>query len=259
MGNRTIILLALLCHLFAAANAAPASPGVPAELVFGGGAGYFFYDVKGDILGDDTPELTWNVGFDFRLRRMDIGYDLAVEPGYVYKPPDSPFDPFPIVTAYHHVLSLRWFFLVRPPAAFSVAACATCDDVRALAGPAPEDYDRVYTSLWPGAYAGCVLRPLPRLTTLLQVGFIKRVKPTRRTGDPYAAGYVLSDTWASRLDAEYWLWDFFGARLRASFYVDGPGERLHDLKYEKIDYPPALCWAVFAGPTVNITAFGRYF
>jgi hypothetical protein len=254
LGNRTIVILALLCHPFVAANSALAG-----ELVFGGGAGYFFQDAGGDILRDDTPELTWNVGFDFRFRRMEVGYDLAVEPDYVYKPPDSPFDPFPNVTAYHHVLTLRWYYLVRSPAAFSVAACATCDDVRAIDGPTPEDYNRVHTSLWPGAYVGCVLRPLSRLTTSLEVGFIKRVKPTRRTGDPYGAAFVLSNTWASRLDAEYWFWGFFGAKVRASLFVDGPGEPLDDERYEKVDYPPARGFAVFVGPTVNVTAFGRYF
>lgn len=245
--------------LLAAGSAVEATPpGEGAELVFGGGAGYFLQDVKGDIPRDDTPELTWTAGFDLRIKRIGVAYDLTVEPSYVYKDPRSPFDPVPLVTAYHHDFYVRWFFFVRPPAAFSVAGGLEISGI--YTAPDPFNYvSRWYGSFQPGFYVGCDLRALERLKTSFQSGFLRRLKPTRRTSYPYGPTYVLSSTWASHLNACYWLWDFFGVGVRTSLYVDGPGEPKNNEKYAKIDYPPALCWAVFVGPTLNFTAFGSYF
>ena len=259
LRKRIISFWALGSLLAVGSNVEAAPPSEKAELVFGGGAGYFFQDVKGSILRDDVPELTWAVDFDLRLRRIGIKYGLTVEPSYVYKDPRSPFDAFPLVTAYHHYFFLRWFFLIRPPAAFSVAGCVEFNDIYGRPAPSLEDVSHVYTSFAPGIYVGCNLRAWGRFKSSCQSGFIRRLKPTRRTGDPYGTAFVLSNTWASHLDASYWLWDFFGVGVRTSLFVDGPGEPKNNEKYAKIDYPPALCLAVFVGPTLNITAFGTYF
>ena len=203
--------------------------------------------------------MTWTVGLDLRVKRLGAAYDLTVEPSYVYQDPRSPFDPIPRVTAYHHDFYLRWFFLVRPPAAFSVAGCLDVTGV--YTPPLQFTYEgRVYGSFQPGIYLGCELRPVAWLRASLQTGFTRRVKPSRRTRYyPEQTRYVLSNTWASHLNASYWLWDFLGVGVRTSVYVDGPGEPKDDEKYAGIDYPPAVCWAVFVGPTVNFTAFGSYF
>ncbi len=262
LRSRIISLWTLGC-LLAAGSAGEAAPSPEnAELVFGGGAGYFLQDVKGDIPRDDTPELTWTAGFDVRIKRIGIAYDLTVEPSYVYKDPRSPLDPFPLVTAYHHDFYLRWFFFVRPPAAFSVAGCLEISGIYTPADTPPDpfhDVSRAYASFQPGFYVGCDLRVLERLRTSFQFGFMRRVKPTRRTGDAIQTWYVLSDTWASHVDVSYWFWDFFGVGVRTSLYVDGPGEPKDNEKFAEIGYPPALCLAVFVGPVLNFTAFGSYF
>lgn len=258
MRNVITTLWALGCLLALGLSVEAAPPGENAELVFGGGAGYFLQDVKGDIPRDDTPELTWAVGLDLRVKRLGVAYDLKVEPGYVYKDPRSPFDPFPWVAAYHHDFYLRWFFFVRPPAAFSVAGCLEVTGI--YTPPSPfHDVSRWYGSFQPGIYLGCDLRVVEWLRTSFQSGFTRRVKPTRRTGDPIQTRYVLSDTWASHLDVSYWLWDFLGVGVRTSLYVDGPGEPKDNEKFAEIGYPPAVCWAVFVGPALNFSAFGSYF
>ncbi len=246
------------CLLAAGSAVEAAPPGEGAELVFGGGVGYFLQDVKGDIPRDDTPELTWTAGFDLRIKRIGVAYDLTVEPSYVYKDPRSPFDPVPLVTAYHHDFYVRWFFFVRPPAAFSVAGGLEISGIYTHPDPFI-GVSRFYGSFQPGFYVGCDLRALERLKTSFQFGFTRRVKPTRRTGDPIQTWYVLSDTWASHVNASYWLWDFLGVGVRTSLYVDGPGEPKDNERFAEIGYPPALCWAVFVGPTLNFTAFGAYF
>jgi hypothetical protein len=234
------------------------APPEKAELTFEGGAGYFFQEVDTDIEGYETAELTWSIDLALRVKRFGAAYALTVEPDYAYREPGSTIEVFPMATAYHHDFYLRWFFLVHPPAAFSVAGCL---DVTGIYSPPPpfDDGERVYGSFQPGVYLGCDLRPAPWLRASLQTGFMRRVKPTRRTGDLYQAWCAVSNTWASHLNASYWLWDFLGVGLRTSLYVDGPGEPRGDGERPDIGYPRALCWAVFVGPSISVNSLGSYF
>jgi hypothetical protein len=256
--NVTISLCRLAALLASGLGVGAAAAPESAELVFGGGPGYFIQDVRGDIPRDDTPELTWGVGLDLRVKRIGVAYGLTVEPSYVYKDPRSPFDPVPMSTAYHHDFYVRWFFLVRPPAAFSVGGCLDVTGIYTFPTPYHE-VSRRYGSFQPGCYVGCDLRPHERVRMALEFGFTRRVKPTRRTGTAVQTRYVLSDTWASQLNASYWLWDFLGVGVRTSLYVDGPGEPKDNEKFVEVGDPPAVCWAVFVGPALNFSAFGSYF
>jgi hypothetical protein len=246
-------------YLHAGAAGVPLSP-ENAHLVFRGGGGYFFQEVEEGIVSNGTPVLTWAAGLDLRVGKFGFAYALTLEPSYAYKEPGSPFEASPLVSVYHHAFSARWFFLALTRAAFSLAGCVTYNGVYT----APDPIGNVKgTGLFkPGFYAGCYLKVTERLRTEWQVGFLKRVKPTRRANYPFDPAYTISDTWAAHLTADYWFWDLLGAGVRTSVYFDGPGEpkTLDILRKEfKIDYPSAFCWAIFVGPSINIAAFSSSF
>jgi len=235
-----------------------APPPGNAELVFRAAAGLFLEEVNGYIPVDDHPVLTWGLGLDFRRKWVGIEYDLASEPSYEFDDPEGPFTGPPLVSVCHHNFYFRLYWFSSRYAALSAAASLGINDVYSRPSPVSGP-SHVYTSFGPGFYVGCDFFISSRLEGSSQLGYLRRLKPTRDTGDPYLSPVVVSNTLASQVRVDYWLWDFLGVTARTDFFYDGPGTPKGSAIPMKIHYPPAVCFAVFVGPAINFTAFGSYF
>lgn len=215
-------------------------------------------EVRGGIPVDDHPVLTWGIGLDFRREWVGIEYDLALEPSYEFDDPEGPFTIPPRVNVCHHNFYVRLYWFFSRYAALSGAASLVINDVYSRPSPVSGP-SHVYTSFEPGFYIGCDFFISSRLEGSSQLGYLRRLKPTRFKGYPYLRPVVLSNTLASRVRVDYWLWDFLGVTARTDFFYDGPGTPKGGVVPMKINYPPAVCFAVFVGPAINFTAFGSYF